>query len=94
MPQIIHMLVAVAAAVACAMVWGIIVGVLKARTGANEVIVTIMLNYVATSLFTYLLREPNLLLEANGGGTPKSDRPDGTAMMGALIGTEYKLNYG
>ena len=94
MPQIIHMLVAVVAAVLCAMVWGIIVGILKARTGANEVIVTIMLNYVATSLFTYLLREPNLLLEANGGGTPKSDHPDGTAMMGALIGTEYKLNYG
>jgi len=94
MPQIIHMLVAVLAAVLCAAVWGIIVGVLKARTGANEVIVTIMLNYVATALFTFLLREPGLLLEANGGGTPKSDHPDGTAMMGALIGTEYKLNYG
>ena len=85
MPQIIHMLVAVVVAVLCAMVWGVIVGILKARTGAHEVIVTIMLNYVATALFTYLLREPNLLLEANGGGTPKSDHPDSTAMMGALL---------
>jgi len=94
MPQILHMLVAVLAAVLCSMVWGIIVGILKARTGAHEVIVTIMLNYVAIDLFTYFLREPNLLLEVNGGGTPKSDRPDSTAMMGSLLGPEFKLNYG
>lgn len=94
MPIIIHMLVAVLAAVVCAMVWGIIVGVLKARTGAHEVIVTIMLNYVALSLFTYLLRQPNLLLEENGGGTPKSDNPDGTARLGLLFGDEFQLHYG
>jgi len=94
MPIIIHMLVAVFAAVVCAMIWGIIVGVLKARTGAHEVIVTIMLNYVALSLFTYLLRQPELLLEENGGGTPKSDNPDGTARLGLLFGDEFQLHYG
>ena len=94
MPIIIHMLVAVLAAVVCAMVWGMIVGVLKARTGAHEVIVTIMLNYVALSLFTYLLRQPNLLLEAGGGGTPKSDKPDGTARLGLLFGPDFQLHYG
>jgi simple sugar transport system permease protein len=94
LPMIIHMLVAVLAAVLCAMVWGIIVGILKSRTGAHEVIVTIMLNYVATSFFTYLLREPNLLLEANGGGTPKSDNPDDTAKLGALLGPEFNLHFG
>jgi simple sugar transport system permease protein len=94
MPMIIHMLVAVFAAVVCAMIWGIIVGVLKARTGAHEVIVTIMLNYVALSLFTYLLRQPELLLEENGGGTPKSDNPDGTARLGLLFGDEFQLHYG
>ncbi|MEY3934465.1 MAG: hypothetical protein RLZZ606_1064 [Actinomycetota bacterium] len=81
MPIIIHMLAAVFAAVVCAMVWGMIVGVLKAKTGAHEVIVTIMLNYVALSLFTYLLRQPELLLEEGGGGTPKSDNPDDTARL-------------
>ena len=94
LPPVIHMLVATLAAVLCAAVWGIIVGILKARTGAHEVIVTIMLNYVAASLFTYFLREPGLLLQANGGGTPKSDRPADTAMLGALLGPEYKLHYG
>jgi simple sugar transport system permease protein len=94
MPPVIHMLVAVIAAVACAMIWGIIVGILKARTGAHEVIVTIMLNYVATSLFTFFLRQPGLLLEASGGGTPKSDHPDGTARLGSLLGPDFNLHYG
>jgi simple sugar transport system permease protein len=93
MPIIIHMLAAVFAAVVCAMVWGMIVGVLKARTGAHEVIVTIMLNYVALSLFTYLLRQPNLLLEEGGGGTPKSDNPDDTARLGLLFGPDFQLHY-
>jgi simple sugar transport system permease protein len=94
MPIIIHMLAAVFAAVVCAMIWGMIVGVLKARTGAHEVIVTIMMNYVALSLFTYLLRQPNLLLEENGGGTPKSDNPDGTARLGLLFGPDFQVHYG
>lgn len=94
MPAVIHMLVAVLAAVVCAMLWGMIVGILKARTGAHEVIVTIMLNYVALSLFTYLLRQPELLLEENGGGTPKSDNPDGTARLGLLLGPDFQLHYG
>jgi simple sugar transport system permease protein len=94
MPIIIHMLAAVLAAVLCAMIWGMIVGVLKARTGAHEVIVTIMLNYVALSLFTYLLRQPNLLLEENGGGTPKSDNPDGTARLGLLFGPDFQVHFG
>ncbi len=94
LPPVIHMLLATVVAVLCASVWGIIVGILKARFGAHEVIVTIMLNYVAASLFTYFLREPSLLLEANGGGTPKSDRPADTAMLGSLLGPEFKLHYG
>ncbi|NBQ92648.1 MAG: ABC transporter permease [Micrococcales bacterium] len=94
LPIVIHMLVAVLAAVVFASVWGIIVGILKARTGAHEVIVTIMLNYVATNLFTYFLREPNILLEANGGGTPKSDQPAETAKLGQLFGSEFAMHYG
>jgi len=94
LPVVIHMLVAVLAAVLFASVWGIIVGILKSRTGAHEVIVTIMLNYVATNLFTYFLRDPNILLEANGGGTPKSDQPADTAKLGALFGSEFSIHYG
>jgi simple sugar transport system permease protein len=36
-------------------VWGAIPGVLKARSGANEVITTIMLNYLAYRISTYMV---------------------------------------
>ena len=40
---------------------GWVVGDLKARTGAHEVIVTIMLNYVMYNLLSYLLVTPTVL---------------------------------
>lgn len=36
--------------------WGFLPGLLKARTGAHEVITTIMFNYVATLLTTFLVK--------------------------------------
>src|SRR5713101_3538465 len=45
-PFPLHMILAVLAGTAAGAIWGGIPGFLKARTGAHEVIVTIMLNYV------------------------------------------------
>lgn len=39
-------------------IWGAIAGVLKARFGANEVIATLMLNFIAAFLASYLVRGP------------------------------------
>ena len=39
-------------------VWGMIPGFLKARTGAHEVITTIMLNYIASQIVGFLLTGP------------------------------------
>ena len=50
-------------------IWGGIVGWLKARTGAHEVIVTIMMNYIAAGLLAYLLT-------TDGVPAARSDRPD------------------
>ena len=94
MPFVIHMLVAIIVAVIFAALWGAVVGLLKAKTGAHEVIVTIMLNYVAINLFTWFLREPTLLLEEGGGGTPKSDAPAVTAQLPALLGPSFKIHLG
>jgi simple sugar transport system permease protein len=55
MPQGIHLAVALVAGVLGGAFWGSLVGILKAKTGAHEVITTIMLNYVALGLLTYLL---------------------------------------
>ena len=50
LPTVIHLPLALLAGIAGGMVWGAIPGLLKVYTGAHEVIVTIMLNYIA-SLF-------------------------------------------
>jgi simple sugar transport system permease protein len=54
-PAIVHIPLALLAGVAAGGVWGGIPGVLKAYTGAHEVIVTIMMNYIAAIMTSYLL---------------------------------------
>ena len=65
-----------AAGIAGGAIWGGIVGVLKARTGAHEVILTIMLNYVAFYLVTWMVRTP-ALLQRPAGDQPISDADPG-----------------
>ena len=48
--------------------WAAIAGYLKAKTGAHEVVSTIMLNWIAMYLSSYMVTEPL----AVGSGTPKS----------------------
>lgn len=71
LPAPLHILLATVAAFVGGAIWAGIAGVLKARTGAHEVIVTIMLNYVAFFLISYLLKTPGAL-QAPGSNTPKS----------------------
>jgi general nucleoside transport system permease protein len=54
MPGWLHIVLAMAAACAAGALWAGIAGLLKATVGANEVISTIMLNYVALWLGVYL----------------------------------------
>jgi simple sugar transport system permease protein len=61
MPIVIHVIVCVLGALAGGTFMGWLVGALKARTGAHEVIVTIMLNYVMYNLLSYLLSTPKAL---------------------------------
>lgn len=49
LPAFIHLPLALLAGIAGGMVWGAIPGLLKVYTGAHEVIVTIMLNYIASN---------------------------------------------
>jgi general nucleoside transport system permease protein len=61
LPPVIHVIVCVIGAFVGGAVIGWFVGLLKARTGAHEVIVTIMLNYVMYDLLMYLLSTPRAL---------------------------------
>ncbi|HSI81804.1 MAG TPA: ABC transporter permease [Solirubrobacterales bacterium] len=49
---------AIAAGVLGGAAWGSIVGVLRARWGVNEVITSLLLNFVAILGFTYVVRRP------------------------------------
>jgi len=89
----IHLIVAVIAGVAAGALWGGIVGLLKARTGAHEVIVTIMLNYVAFYLIQYMLSTQGLL-QAPGSSNPKSAPMKETAILPDLLGPGYNLHLG
>src|SRR5215216_6290260 len=55
LPPGIHLLLAVLGGLLGGAIWGGIVGWLKAKTGAHEVIVTIMMNYIAAGLLAFLL---------------------------------------
>lgn len=94
LPWGIHLIVAVFVAILGAAAYGAIVGFLKARTGAHEVIVTIMLNYIAAGILTFFFRTPELLREVDGGGTPKSDAPAETAQLPLLLGPDFTLHAG
>lgn len=58
LPALVHLPLTLVAGMAAGFLWGAIPGFLKARTGAHEVIVTIMLNYIAAQIAGYLLNGP------------------------------------
>nr|WP_307807542.1 ABC transporter permease [Naasia sp. SYSU D00948] len=92
LPWGIHLLVAVAAGIVVGGLWGGLAGLLKARTGAHEVITTIMLNYVAFYLLAFLLRTP--VLQAPGSNNPKTPPMKETAVFPDLFGPGYNLHAG
>ena len=91
-PFPLHLLLAVLAGCLGGALWGAIPGLLKARTGAHEVIVTIMLNYVAIQLTSFLLsgpmKDPNPLVAV--AQTPKILA---SARLPAIV-EGYRLHWG
>ena len=94
LPPFLHFTVAVIAAIIGSALVGALVGILKARTGANEVITTIMLNYVIVSFFAFLLLDNNLLQGETAAGNTKSDPAFETARLPLLLGESFPLHLG
>jgi general nucleoside transport system permease protein len=94
LPLVIHVVACVLGAFVGGAVLGGIVGVLKARTGAHEVIVTIMLNYIMAYLLAYLLSKPSLLEEAGANGNLISPNIGSDAHLPLLAGTHLRINAG
>ncbi|HVR78044.1 MAG TPA: ABC transporter permease [Acidimicrobiia bacterium] len=60
LPAVAHVPLAVLAGLLGGALWGFIPGVLRAKTGAHEVITTIMLNFIAFRTLDYVLKLPGI----------------------------------
>jgi simple sugar transport system permease protein len=78
LPMLVHLPLAVAAGFLGGAVWGFIPGILKARTGAHEVITTIMLNYVSYLVVDLALRQVFLQLPGRDDPISKNILPSAT----------------
>ena len=93
LPGVVHLPFAILLGMLAGALWAGIAGVLKARTGAHEVIVTIMLNYVAYYLVFFALSQQSLL-QAPGSFNPKSLPAKESATMPKLFGDQFNLHLG
>ncbi len=83
LPIFIHLPLAVIAGIIGGAIWGFIPGILKAKTGAHEVITTIMLNYIALRLVDFLLK--SAIFQREGRNDPVSKNIEGTAEYPAFL---------
>ena len=92
-PMFIHLPLTVIAGILGGLIWGGIVGVLKARTGAHEVILTIMLNFIAYYFVSWLLSTPGMLMRP-GGNQPISPATPPSAQFPKLFDAPLSVNWG
>jgi general nucleoside transport system permease protein len=93
MPFFVHVVVCVLGGFAGGAAIGWLAGEIKARTGAHEVIVTIMLNYVMLYFLAYLLSSHSLL-QAPGGSNAITLPIASNAHLPLLAGTHLRINAG
>ncbi|MGF3054756.1 ABC transporter permease [Microbacterium sp. YY-03] len=92
-PIYIHLPLTIIAGLIGGMIWGGLVGVLKAKTGAHEVILTIMLNFIAYYFISWLLATPGLL-QRPGGTQPISAPTPETARFPLLFPAPLSVHAG
>ena len=92
LPIGIHILAAALAGAFFAAIWGGIVGLLKARTGAHEVILTIMMNYIASYFILWILKTQSFLRP--GRIDPIAPEVNQNARLPLLAGSNFRLNFG
>jgi general nucleoside transport system permease protein len=91
-PALIHIPLALLVGLSGGMLWGGLAGLLKARTGAHEVITTIMFNFIAFFLVQWLLTTP--ALQEPGRNNPQSAPLQETAQLPRLFGQDYRVTIG
>ena len=84
LPIFVHLPLALLAGVIGGAMWGFIPGFLKAKTGAHEVITTIMLNYIALRLVDFFLKTE--MFQREGRNDPVSKTVETSAQLPQLLG--------
>jgi simple sugar transport system permease protein len=63
LPPLVHIPLAILAGAAAAGIWGLLPAYLRAYRGVNEVVTTIMMNYVAQYLTSWMVHDPQPMAE-------------------------------
>ena len=92
-PRVLHVALAIAAALLAGALWGGIAGILRATVGAHEVITTIMLNWIAIYGGTYLF-ELEGPLQGASPSLPRSDLVLPSAEIWVIWGNIQALHAG
>jgi len=92
LPAILLIPLALVAAIIGGGIWAGISGFLKARTGAHEVITTIMLNFIAFFFVEYLLKTP--AFQEPGRNNPQSEMLPVSARFPFIFGGDYRVSIG
>ena len=82
-PALIHIPLGLFVGFLFGAIWGLIPGYLKAIKGVNEVITTLLLNYIAVNLISYLVQNP---LKAENAPSPYSELIAKSAQLPILPG--------
>lgn len=95
LPLVVYGPVMILAGVAGGMFWGFLPGALKARTGAHEVIVTIMLNSIAVRLLEWVItsRNPPILLDVTASVPHTEPIASGARLPQLYPGTGLHLGF-
>jgi ABC-type uncharacterized transport system permease subunit len=83
-PPIVHITIAFLAAMVLAGIWGLVPAYLRAYRGINEVVTTIMMNYVAIFFASWMVHEPQPMAEP-GSFFPMSRMLAPTARLPILM---------
>lgn len=92
LPPFVHLVVALVAGLVGGAFWGALTGFLKARTGAHEVITTIMFNYLAASVLIFALSHDTF--QRPGSDNALSPRVDDSATFPTLSIGSFDLHLG
>jgi ABC-type uncharacterized transport system permease subunit len=92
LPIGLHLVVAIIGGIVGGALWGLVPGALKARTGAHEVITTIMMNYIALYFLGWLIIQNGVRDPARTDAISK--RVPASALLPHLAGPSLRVHLG